>query len=291
MPTKATKKGGNRRDNFSAAVVKILHKRVGGKCCRCDATTFGPVANNPIKSINIGQAAHIAAAAPGGPRYDPTMTPEERAGVTNGMWMCSNCHDIIDRDVDEYPTAKLRAMRKKAEQRAKAEMGVGTSKGVSETTDGVAVGVSAATIVDIRKAKAEIRALNGDKLSESRAEELLESVSFIDPAVDSYLPVVARELIAFYEQLVMHCQQPYVLLEVVRRLWILADAYHTQWTKQDVEAITRVSERVMKSVANERNRIYQSLVALLKDLSTYKILASTQALLVLFFITIDVLMI
>ena len=164
-------------------------------------------------------------------------------------------------------------------------------QGVSETTDGVAVGVSAATIVDIRKAKAEIRALNGDKLSESRAEELLESVSFIDPAVDSYLPVVARELIAFYEQLVMHCQQPYVLLEVVRRLWILADAYHTQWTKQDVEAITRVSERVMKSVANERNRIYQSLVALLKDLSTYKILASTQALLVLFFITIDVLMI
>ena len=128
MPTKATKKGGNRRDNFSAAVVQILHKRVGGKCCRCDATTFGPVANNPIKSINIGQAAHIAAAAPGGPRYDPTMTPEERAGVTNGMWMCSNCHDIIDRDVDEYPTAKLRAMRKKAEQRAKAEMGVGTSK-------------------------------------------------------------------------------------------------------------------------------------------------------------------
>ncbi len=145
-------------------------------------------------------------------------------------------------------------------------------QGVSEITDGVAVGVSAATIVDIRKAKAEIRALNGGKLSESRAEELLELVSFIDPTVDSYLPAVGIELIAFYEQLVVHCKQAYVVLEVVRRLGLLADAYHTQWTQSDVEAVTRVSERVLKSSASKRSRTYQSAAALLKDLSSYKVL-------------------
>ncbi len=126
IPRKTPTKTVSRRDNFSNAAIQILYKRAGGKCCRCFAPTFGPVANNPSKSVNIGQAAHITAAAPGGPRYNPKMSPEERASTTNGMWMCSNCHDIIDRDVDEYPTTNLKEMRKIAEKRAKAAMGVGT---------------------------------------------------------------------------------------------------------------------------------------------------------------------
>ena len=123
-----TKPKGSRRarDNFSQSVISILFKRAGGKCCRCFAPTFGPVSNNPTKSVNIGQGAHIAAAAPGGPRYDSRMTPEERASAANGMWMCSNCHDIIDRDVDAFPTAELKRMKREAEKKAKSEMGVGT---------------------------------------------------------------------------------------------------------------------------------------------------------------------
>ena len=34
--------------------------------------------HHPNKIINIGVAAHICAAAPGGPRYDSAMTEEER---------------------------------------------------------------------------------------------------------------------------------------------------------------------------------------------------------------------
>ena len=113
----------SRRDNFSQRAIVILYRRAGGKCCRCAAPTFGPD-TNPYKSVNIGQAAHIAAAAPGGPRYDSDMSPEQRSSATNGMWMCANCHDIIDRDVDEYPVKKLQAMKKEAEKRAKREIGV-----------------------------------------------------------------------------------------------------------------------------------------------------------------------
>ena len=47
-----TRKG---RDNFSQAVLKILYRRAGGKCCRCGAATFGPVQNHPLQSVNIGK--------------------------------------------------------------------------------------------------------------------------------------------------------------------------------------------------------------------------------------------
>lgn len=74
--------------------------------------------------------AHIAAAAPGGPRYDPKMSVEERSGPTNGMWLCSNCHDTIDRDTETYPTAVLKQIKKDAEDRITRELGRATSQPV-----------------------------------------------------------------------------------------------------------------------------------------------------------------
>lgn len=43
------------RDNFTQAALKILHRRAGGKCCKCGALTFGPVKNQPLQSVNIGK--------------------------------------------------------------------------------------------------------------------------------------------------------------------------------------------------------------------------------------------
>ena len=48
--------------------------------------------------INIGEAAHICAAAPGGPRYDPSMTPEQRKSASNGIWLCRNHAKAVDSD-------------------------------------------------------------------------------------------------------------------------------------------------------------------------------------------------
>lgn len=122
--------------------------------------------------------------------------------------------------------------------------------------------------MDIRKAKAELRAVNGDTISETKADELLESLSYIDPVVDRYLVNVDRELTAFYEQLIVHCKRPPIVLEVLRRLKILADTFHAQWSREDVEAMCRVSGHVLES-AGKRSRVYQSGTALLKDLSKY----------------------
>jgi hypothetical protein len=48
--------------------------------------------------MTIGEAAHISAAAPGGPRFDGSMTPEQRRHCDNGIWMCSNHAFLIDED-------------------------------------------------------------------------------------------------------------------------------------------------------------------------------------------------
>ena len=67
------------RDEFSRKVEEILAKRVGTLCSnpQCSVPTYGP-SESPSKSLNKGVAAHIRAAAQGGPRYDPEISSEER---------------------------------------------------------------------------------------------------------------------------------------------------------------------------------------------------------------------
>ena len=134
------------------------------------------------------------------------------------------------------------------------------------------MGVSASTIVEIRKAKAEILALNGAAIGHAQGEELLAMVSFINPEVDRYLPEVGTEIIDYFDQLVAHCNEPTIVLEVLRRLKILADSFNRQWKEADVKQISRVSEHVLARAKSKRSRLYQSSIALLKDLSTYSAL-------------------
>lgn len=104
------------RDNFSSKTVQILAQRVNGICSKCFVGTTGPSSDGKV--INNGVAAHICAAAPGGPRYDPNMTKEERSSQDNGIWLCSNCSKIIDRDPKRYTVEILKEMKKNAEERA-----------------------------------------------------------------------------------------------------------------------------------------------------------------------------
>ena len=109
----------NQRDEFSPKTKEILAKRVGTLCSnpRCSVPTYGPNVD-PGKSTNKGVAAHITAASPGGPRYDPNMTEEERSSVDNGIWLCENCAKLIDTDVNRYTIDFIRDWKFKAEDRA-----------------------------------------------------------------------------------------------------------------------------------------------------------------------------
>lgn len=88
------------RDDFSKPVVDALGKRAAFICSNpdCRAQTLAPSDKEPGKYLYIGKGAHICAAAEGGPRFDPEMTADERAGIDNGIFLCSSCADLIDKN-------------------------------------------------------------------------------------------------------------------------------------------------------------------------------------------------
>ena len=107
------------RDDFSLTTKELLAKRVGYLCSnpKCQQPTSGPQ-EDPSKAVNIGVGSHITAASPGGPRYDSALTPAQRIGVDNGVWLCQRCGKLIDSDLTRYTTARLREWKRSAEQSA-----------------------------------------------------------------------------------------------------------------------------------------------------------------------------
>lgn len=85
------------RDEFSPATKRAIERQARGHCSNpaCRRLTHAATSDG-VGEINIGQASHICAAAPGGPRYDAQMTSEERAAADNGIWLC----DVHGRAVD-----------------------------------------------------------------------------------------------------------------------------------------------------------------------------------------------
>lgn len=104
------------RDDFSKSTVDVLGKRAGYMCSNpaCRKHTSGPNSNDS-KSTLIGIGAHITAAAPGGPRYDISLSVEERRHINNGIWLCGNCASLIDKDEVAYPTELLRFWKSQIE--------------------------------------------------------------------------------------------------------------------------------------------------------------------------------
>lgn len=108
------------RDNFTKPTIELLGKRCGFLCSNpdCRKHTIGP--NEDVeKTTLIGVAAHITAASPGGPRYDENLMPEQRIHINNGIWLCSNCATLIDKDPEAFPVETLNEWRSHAENEMK----------------------------------------------------------------------------------------------------------------------------------------------------------------------------
>ena len=120
------------RDDFKDSVKDILCQRAGNRCCLCRKLTSGPT-TDPEKAYNIGVAAHIIAADYGGPRYDETLTSEQRSNPENGIWLCCNCHKLVDSDQKEYTVEKLKQLKKEGEERARKASGA-QEPNISELT-------------------------------------------------------------------------------------------------------------------------------------------------------------
>ncbi|WP_063326465.1 HNH endonuclease [Delftia sp. GW456-R20] len=104
-------------DRFKQAVIATLARRSANQCANpdCGALTSGP-SENPHDSVNLGEAAHIYGANPGSARYEPTMTSVDRSSITNAIWLCGNCHKLIDDDPAKYPSGLLFEWQRAHEQ-------------------------------------------------------------------------------------------------------------------------------------------------------------------------------
>lgn len=88
------------RDNFTKMVIQSLRLEVAGYCSRpeCRKMTIVPDIHTSGNNSTTGFAAHITAASPGGPRYDSSLTNEQRRAADNGIWLCCDCATLIDRN-------------------------------------------------------------------------------------------------------------------------------------------------------------------------------------------------
>lgn len=121
------------RDDFSDKTKRAVAARAGWQCSfeGCSKLTVGPSEEAPGAITNIGEATHICAASEGGRRYDGAMTTEERAGIDNAMWVCSDHAKLIDRDAVTYPANRLRAMKRAHEERCARAVRRGSSRSLN----------------------------------------------------------------------------------------------------------------------------------------------------------------
>ena len=122
------------RDNFSAPTKELLAKRVGYVCSNpeCRQPTSGPQ-DDPQGVVNIGVAAHITAASPGGARFDPDLSPEQRADSSNGIWLCQTCSKLIDSDCERFAREVLEGWKRAAEHSAAQALAQRRQAGISNT--------------------------------------------------------------------------------------------------------------------------------------------------------------
>jgi hypothetical protein len=111
------------RDDFPAQIKEVLAKRVGYRCSNptCRQLTSGPH-DDPTRAVNVGVAAHITAAAPGGPRHDPDLTPEQRQSSDNGKWLCQTHAKLVDSDDSRHTVASINGWKSISEAMARGEL-------------------------------------------------------------------------------------------------------------------------------------------------------------------------
>ncbi len=124
------------RDDFPPKIIDKIPKRAAFTCSNpnCENLCIGPAETDLEKVSYFGKVAHISAASKGGPRYDSSLTSEERKSVENAIFLCSNCADMIDKNKGvDYSIKTLREWKFDHEKKIRER--ISTQKPLKKTVD------------------------------------------------------------------------------------------------------------------------------------------------------------
>ncbi len=112
------------RDNFKESIKAALRDRVAHRCSNpeCRVSTAAP-GSGTTGVVRGGDAAHITAASPNGPRYDESISAVARSSIENGIWLCVACARRVDHNPETYPAELLLEWKNSAEASAAQEFG------------------------------------------------------------------------------------------------------------------------------------------------------------------------
>ena len=139
--------------------------------------------------------------------------------------------------------------------------------------DVVQAAISATTIVEIRKVKASLLQLHGLKVHKDDVDQFLDDVSFINFETDTYHPQVGTELVAFFSKLATYCADAEINLEVIRQFQFSLEKFDSNWSQQEAQLVGNTLYAMTRTFT-KHSKVYQSAVALLKDMARNKALQS-----------------
>jgi hypothetical protein len=102
--------------NVSITDRVLLWGRAAARCGHPDCKRFlvEPATDLDAEAM-YGQAAHMAAHSPGGPRFDPNYPQAKLDSYDNLLLLCGNCHTIVDKQPNTYTTDQLRSWKEEHE--------------------------------------------------------------------------------------------------------------------------------------------------------------------------------
>jgi hypothetical protein len=155
----------------SRATIKRLFLRTQNRCAfpGCNAELLDS------SDILIADICHICADRPGGPRFDPNQTEEERQGYANLIVLCPNHHTLIDDDEEHFSVDALRNMKRNHEAGSKKDFSISNeaAKRIAASLAAAALMAAAASILRDVVEIGEL--LNGPKSSRRETAEAFMS--------------------------------------------------------------------------------------------------------------------
>lgn len=168
-----------------------------GNVCAFEGCTQPLIDSN---GLYVGETCHIEAALPGGERFNPNMTNEQRRHRDNLILMCGRHHKVTN-DIVAWPVERLKALKKAHEDQFDEAVRLITAAGFRDVTAGVdfALPKTLQRMNDVGKWGVSVEQAQEESLPEVLA--LIEGMRRLAPATRELLLIVVERAESYRDDL------------------------------------------------------------------------------------------